>query len=241
MILLIDADITAYQAAVRAEEEIQWEEDIWTIHSDLAVAKESMIHNINKYREELKVDEYKLCFSDSENFRKSLNPQYKGNRKGRKPVGYKPLKEWAMESHPSFSKPTLEADDCLGILATKFKDTIIVSMDKDLLQIPGKFYRIGVDGTGELLEITEKQGTEFFLTQCLTGDVTDGYAGCPGIGPVKAEGLFKKHGYAWKTVEDAYIKAGLTAEHALLNARMARILRADDWDFKLDKMILWKP
>lgn len=241
MILLIDADITAYNAVASAEEEIQWDEDTWTIHTDLAIAKEKFIKNIDKYREELKVDEYKLCFSDTQNFRKSLNPQYKGNRKGRKPVGYSPFKQWAMETYPSFSKPNLEADDCLGILATKFKDTIIVSMDKDLMQIPGKFYRLGVDGKGELLEVTEKQGTEFFLTQCLTGDVTDGYGGCPSIGPVKAEALFKKHGYVWKTVEDAYVKAGLTQEDALLQARMARILRADDWDFKQDRMILWTP
>lgn len=240
-VLLIDADITAYMAVASAEEEIQWDEDIWTIHTDLAIAKEKFTKNIDKYREELKVDEYKLCFSDSQNFRKSLNPQYKGNRKGRKPVGYAPFKQWAMDTYPSFSKPTLEADDCLGILATKFSDTIIVSMDKDLLQIPGKFYRLGVDGKGEMLEVTDKSGTEFFLTQCLTGDVTDGYGGCPGIGPVKAEALFKKHGFAWKTVEDAFVKAGLTQEDAILQARMARILRADDWDFKQDKLILWTP
>jgi DNA polymerase-1 len=58
---------------------------------------------------------------------------------------------------------------------------------------------------------------------------------------VKAEALFKKHGYAWKTVEDAFVKAGLTQDDAILQARMARSLRADDWDFKQDKMILWKP
>ena len=241
-ILLVDADITAYHAVAGAEEEIQWDEDTWIIHTDLSLAKEKFNRNIDKYRDELKCDEYKLCFSDSQNFRKQIYPQYKGNRKDRKPVGYSAFKQWAMETHPSFSKPTLEADDCLGILSTKLKgEAIIVSMDKDLMQIPGKFYRLGIDGNGEMLEITEKAGDEFFLTQCLTGDVTDGYPGCKGIGPAKAAELFKKHGCVWKTVEDAYVKAGLTPEDALVQARCARILRNSDWDFKNNRIILWKP
>ena len=241
-ILLIDADITAYHAVAGAEEEIQWEDDIWTIHTDLAIAKDTFNKAIEKYRETLGVDEYKVCFSDSINFRKELNPTYKGNRKGRKPVGYSAFKEWAMEEHPSFSKPTLEADDCLGILSTKLKDkAIVISMDKDLLSIPGRLYKLSADGTGEMLEVSEKDADLMFYTQCLTGDVTDGYGGCPGIGPKKAEELLKKHGAVWATVEQAYIKAGLTKEDALLQARMARILRNTDWDFKNDKMILWTP
>jgi hypothetical protein len=36
-------------------------------------------------------------------------------------------------------------------------------------------------------EITEAQADRFHMIQTLTGDVTDGYPGCPGIGPVKAE------------------------------------------------------
>lgn len=242
MILLIDADITAYNAVAGAEEEIQWEADIWTIHTDLAIAKEKFNRNIDKYREELKCDEYKLCFSDTENFRKQIYPQYKGNRKGRKPVGYRAFKDWAMESHPSFSKPTLEADDCLGILSTKLKgEATVVSMDKDLMTIPGKLYKLSQDGSGEFMEITEKEADLMFLTQCLTGDVTDGYPGCPGIGPVKAADLLKKHGAVWKTVEDAYIKAGLTTEDALVQSRCARILRNSDWDVTNNRMILWTP
>ena len=241
-ILLIDADITAYHAVAAAEEEIQWEDDIWTIHTDLATAKDSFNTAIQTYREVLNVDEYKLCFSDSVNFRKELNPTYKGNRKGRKPVGYKAFKEWAMEEHPSFSKPTLEADDCLGILSTKLgSKAIVVSMDKDLMTIPGRLYKLSADGSGEMLEVSEKEADLMFLTQCLTGDVTDGYGGCPGIGPKKAEELFKKQGAVWATVEQAYVKAGLTKEDALLQARMARILRSCDWDFTNDCMKLWTP
>ena len=242
MILLIDADITAYSSATRSEEEIQWDEDTWTIHSDIKKAREHFMFLIDSYQQATGEKELKLCFSGRENFRKTLNPTYKSNRKGRKPVGYSALKEWAMEHYPSMCKPNLEADDCMGILATKFKGhTIIVSMDKDLLTIPGKMYRISPDGSGEWHDTDEKTADYRFLTQAMTGDATDGYAGIPGVGPKKAEELLKKHGAVWKTVEDAYLKAGLTKEDALMNARMARILREEDWDFKNEQPILWKP
>lgn len=242
MKLLIDADITAYQACASAEVEIEWSEDIWTLFTNLAEAKDTFNGLVNKIKQDTKLDDYLLCFSDSANFRKEIYPDYKGNRKGRKPVGYSALKQWAMESHPSFSKPKLEADDCLGILATKYQGKcLIVSMDKDLLSIPGKIYKTKPDGTAEYFTIDEKEADLNFLTQALTGDVTDNYKGCPGIGPKRAEALFKKHGAVWKTVEDAYLAAGLTKEDALLNARMARILRVSDYNFDKQEVILWSP
>lgn len=242
MILLIDADILAYQAAAGAEEEIEWDTDLWTVHTDLQAAKDHFNYLVDKLKTEVKTDEYKLCFSDVANFRKEIYPDYKGNRKGRKPVGYTALKEWAMETHPSFFKPKLEADDCLGILSTKFPGkTIVASMDKDLMSIPGKLYKINKDGTGEFKTISEKEADWQFLMQTLTGDVTDNYKGCPGIGEKTAEKILKQYGAVWKTVEDAYIKAGLTKEDALTNARMARILRAEDWDFENDTLKLWEP
>ena len=240
--LLIDADITAYQATAGAEQEYEWDDDIWTIYTDLKEAKESFNYTVDKLRKETKIDEYTLCFSDSTNFRKAIYPEYKGLRKTRKPVGYTELKRWAMETHPSFYKPTLEADDCLGILATKFPGKVVIAtMDKDLLTIPGTVYKSKPDGTAEMINVSEKEADYNFLMQALTGDTTDNYKGCPGIGPKRAEALFKKHGAVWKTVEDAYLAAGLTKEDALVNARMARILRASDYDFDKQEVILWTP
>jgi DNA polymerase-1 len=242
MLLLIDADITAFSSATRAEEEIRWDEDTWTIHSDLKKAKESFDYLLGQYKEATGEKEFKLCFTGRDNFRKTISPTYKGNRKGRKPVGYSALKEWAMETYPSFCKETLEADDCMGILATKFPGkTIIVTMDKDLLTVPGKMYKLNQDGTGEWYDTDEKEANYRFLLQAMTGDATDGYSGIPGVGPKKAEEILKKHGAVWKTVEDAYIKAGLTKEDALMNARMARILRQEDWDFDNEQVKLWTP
>jgi hypothetical protein len=48
-----------------------------------------------------------------------------------------------------------------------------------------------------------------------------------------------KKGYTWDTVVEAYEKAGLTEDDALVTARLARILRAEDYDGVNIK--LWEP
>ncbi len=242
MLLLIDADITCYSSATRAEEEIEWDADTWTVYTDLNKAKTHFEWLLEQYQQATGHKDFTLCFSSPRNFRKELNPTYKANRKARKPVGYSALKAWAKETYPHHEKDGLEADDCLGILATmKPQETIIVSMDKDLLSIPGRMYKMAADGSGQMIETDQKAADWQFFTQALTGDSTDGYAGVPRVGPVKAEELLKKKGAVWKTVEDAYLAAGLTREDALMNARMARILRKEDWDFENERMILWEP
>lgn len=241
-ILLVDADIVAYQATASGEEEIEWDPDTWTVDTNLTKARDHFDFLLGEYKKLTGVSEFKLCFSHQHIFRKDLWPQYKANRKGRKPVGYKAIKEWAIETYPSFIKEPLEADDCLGILATKFRGkTIIVSMDKDLATIPGSFFRLSPSGEHQMLNISEVEAETNFLMQTLTGDASDGYPGLPGVGPKKAEELLKKHGPVWKTVEDAYLKAGLTKEEALVQGRLARILRAENWNFEKEEVRLWQP
>lgn len=242
MILIIDADITTYQSTASAENEIEWDSDTWTIDTDLNAAKRHFEWLLNEYQRLTGISEYKLCFSHQNNFRKALYPQYKGNRKGRKPVGYTAVKKWAMEAYPSFCKDGLEGDDCMGILATKYPGkTILVSMDKDLKTIPGKFFRLSPTGDHEMLDISDKDAEYNFLTQALTGDASDGYPGLPGVGPKKAEELLKKRGAVWQTVEDAYAAAGMTKDDAILQGRLARILRAENWDFEKEEIKPWTP
>ena len=76
-----------------------------------------------------------------------------------------------------------EADDALGIEATKDKNTVICSLDKDLLQIPGKHYNWVKK---EFKTITPDNGLLAFYTQTLVGDTSDNITGVVGIGPVKA-------------------------------------------------------
>jgi DNA polymerase-1 len=83
-----------------------------------------------------------------------------------------------------------------------------------------------------------EEADKHFLMQCLTGDLTDGYSGLKGYGPKTAEKLLGQRP-AWSLVEKAYLDAGLTKEDALTQARLARILRWEDWDAKKKKPILY--
>jgi DNA polymerase-1 len=226
--LLIDADILAYQASSMVEVTIKWDDDIFTLHSDLAEAKKHFDSMVESLHLASGAEGYVLCFTDRRhvNFRKTLvDPTYKANRKDmRRPLVLTDLEKYAYTNHPCAFNDTLEADDVIGIWATSRKNMIIYSEDKDLNQIPG----IHFDGK-ELYTVTPEQGYRFFMSQVITGDTVDGYKGCPGAGPVKAEKLLSSrapHDY-WLAIVDLYDKAGLTEEDALTQARLARILTSE--------------
>jgi DNA polymerase-1 len=83
-----------------------------------------------------------------------------------------------------------------------------------------------------------------WMIQALVGDTSDNYPGLKGFGPVKAEKLLAPHhtlAAMWTAVVEAYRKNGGTFADALLNARMARILRYGDYDFVAGTVELWDP
>ena len=133
-------------------------------------------------------------------------------------------------------KPGLEADDAMGIYSTKFPGNIIASPDKDMRQIPGKLYNFD-----SVFTIDPDAGAKWHLIQSISGDQTDGYGGVPGIGVKRAETLFNDKGYSWKTVVEAFAERDLSEDDALTNARLAKILTVDDYDFKKKRPILWDP
>jgi DNA polymerase-1 len=150
-----------------------------------------------------------------------------------------------MEEHSkvSVSKPNLEADDCIGILATNgnIASPVVWSEDKDLQQIPGlRWTPSGV------VEVSEHDADLFFYTQVLTGDTADGYPGCTGIGPVKADALLSGVDITdvesvWSIIKGTYAKANIPEDFALTQAQLARILRSSDWDKTKQEPILWTP
>ena len=143
--LLIDGDIYLYRAASAAEEETDWGDDIWSLSTDLKEAKYLFDLNVQRFLEKFDTERAIICLSETVNFRKSVEPSYKGHRKkSRKPVGYVALVAWCKDNYNTFHKDGLEADDCLGIMATKpdtVGSSIVISDDKDLMTIPCKLYR----------------------------------------------------------------------------------------------------
>lgn len=239
MTLIIDADMILYQALSNAEIETEFEDDMWMLTCDHKQARIQFDDRIEQLIKEADVTEYVLCFSHPENFRKDIYPEYKANRKAtRKPLGFKDFRAEMIDSYNSVSMHRIEADDVVGILATKEPDTIIYSEDKDLMQIPGKHL---IDG--EIVYVDALDGERFHMMQTLTGDQVDGYPGCPGVGPVKAKRLLDEIDplHWWDSIVEEYEKKGLTEADALVQARVARILQHCDWDYDLQEPILWSP
>lgn len=248
--LLIDAEMFAYAACSAAEKETNWGDNLYTLHVNLDEAKAKLIDKLDyviervltKHPEKGDIRYQTLfCLSDTENFRKKISHTYKLNRaKKRKPVGYAALIAWLKASYHTSTVRAMEADDLIGILATKPNSAyvpIIVSGDKDLKSIQGLHYNFLKD---EMTDIQAPEAYRWFLTQALIGDPTDGYHGCPGVGIKTAERLLEENP-TWDTVVKTYKKHGLSEEDALREARLARILRYEDYDHKKGEVILWNP
>ena len=242
--LVVDGSLFVYRIATALEEPTRWEDDIWTLHADAKLGKRVIDTTLGNYKTKLNCDKIIIAEDHKDNFRHSLYPEYKSHRKKvRKPIIVKPLKEYLKENYESVSLPGLEGDDVCGILATKpgNKDKIVVlSGDKDMRTIPGIHHFIHDDST-EVVD--EKTANYNFMYQTLVGDLTDGFGGCPTIGGVKASRVLankKDLPEMWEAVVAEYEKQKLDKKYALTQARLARILRASDWDNKKEKPILWK-
>ena len=237
MKLLIDADFIVYKSCAAVETEVDFGDDVILVTSNFSDALAATNRELTKIKNKLGAfSEMILFFSDSINFRKQILESYKGHRNRKKPCGYKRVINALRKEYKVIIKPSLEADDAMGVYSTKYPGNCIVSPDKDMKQIPGQLYNLD-----EVFTVSKEDGAKWHLIQALAGDQTDGYSGVPGIGVKRATSLFEEDGYSWKTVTKAFTDKGLTEYDAITNARLARILTADDYDFKNKQPILWTP
>lgn len=168
---LIDADILAYRISASCENEDEainyWRMDdcIGNIHDALG----SMLGA-------------KYFLTGSNNFRKIIDPQYKVNRTAPKPKWLQHCRNYLIKKYNAVICDGYEADDAMGF--NQDSSTIICTIDKDLLMIPGKHYNWI---RNEFKEVTEYEGMSFFWKQMIIGDRSDNIIGINGLGPVKAE------------------------------------------------------
>ena len=236
MKLLIDADYVVYKCCASVESEIDFGNDVIVVTSKFSDAMAHVRRDLNKITQNFFDPEVILFFSDSKNFRKTIQPSYKGHRNRKKPCGYRRVINALGQEYEVIVMPTLEADDALGIYATQYPGNVICSPDKDMRQIPGQLYDMS-----DLSTVTKDAGARWHLIQAMAGDQTDGYSGVPGIGIKRAVTLFEEKGYTWKAVVEAFKDKDLDENIALENARLARILQCTDYDFESQTPILWSP
>jgi DNA polymerase-1 len=227
VIALIDMDLVVFRAAASAENE----------NFGIAAyrAEETLDNILNK----VGATEYKAYISSDTNFRKEIYPEYKAQRNKVKPIHLLKLKEYAFSMMGATLSPEgLEADDMLGIEQDKVGyttnppglpiqyDTIICSLDKDLLQIPGKHFQWEI-GTAKWnkpdnwLTQTELEGYRLFYEQAIKGDPTDNIKGLPGKGKV----------FATKALKDC------TTEQEMFN--VVRELYSNDEEYLLNAGCVW--
>jgi 5'-3' exonuclease len=169
---LVDGDIVVYRAAASAEEEEQW----------VALARADKL--MQDILEETTADSYGVYLTGSGNFRREIAPSYKAQRPDARPKHWQAVREFLITQHKAVMCNGFEADDQLGIDQDKtHKTTVICSIDKDLLQIPGRHYNFVKK---VFQEVTHDEGIKFLYIQSLVGDRSDNIFGVQGIGPVKA-------------------------------------------------------
>lgn len=147
-------------------------------------------------------------------FRHEMYEAYKGTRK--------PMPEELRQQVPLMKEmltamgiriveqPGLEADDILGTIAFKAeaegKEAVIVSGDRDLLQLATEHIKIRIPKTKktgteiedyyekDVIEKYKVTPTQFIDMKALMGDASDNIPGVPGIGEKTASAIIEKYG-----------------------------------------------
>jgi DNA polymerase-1 len=241
---IIDGDEAAYKGCTGTSKEVDWGDGQPTTLGTSAQAVQAANDLINTWRDKVGADRVKVALScrDRNLFRRELYPAYKSART-EKPEHFWTVVDALERTYETVEFPALEADDVIGMFMTRpTKDTVIgVTSDKDLRGVPGRLYSPYHDAK----RVTSPAAADYFwMTQTLTGDPVDGFIGLRGVGPAKAAVLLEG-GFTlpdlWAAVKGAFIARGQTEDDALLQARLARILRHGDYDVKAKKVVLWAP
>lgn len=249
-VLLVDGDIVAYRCAAVAEKTkyLVWRADLEAaIFRDTAKEAKELCGTDGMdtvwSRKELQPLEFacnaahttldaiikrfpngsiKVYLSGERNFRDNVwvTKKYKGNRDTPKPTHLKGVREYLIGKWDAVVSKDQEADDDIGI-DSRLGETIVVSTDKDLDQIPGWHYNWVKE---EVYYVTPEDSEQFFWEQVISGDVTDNIPGLPGWGPAKARtyldsvanseqgvsthdwvyDLFKKEGFGYEYFDEMH-------------------------------------
>ena len=173
-------------------------------------AKNMIQRNVDKIESKFGEEVEPVVLLDGDgNFRSRLATikPYKGNRVSGKPLMYGPIRQYLLDVWDAEVVHGQETDDEMAIRQTVrtnggFK-SIIVAVDKDMLQVPG-WHLIPNKG---FKQISEKRGTYRLYHQCITGDATDNIGGAYKYGPAaatKAVSACTSEAELWDSTVSAY-------------------------------------
>lgn len=166
---LIDADIVCYRCAASCEKQ-------GVVTEPLEVALDRIDDLMERIMYSCQASYYRAFLTGSNNFRYQIYPDYKGNRKDTpRPEYLQDCREHLVTGWNAKVSDGNEADDELGLRQTD--DTVICSIDKDLLMIPGRHYNFVKD---EHQEVSKTLGLQNFYWQLIMGDKSDNILGYDG-------------------------------------------------------------
>lgn len=211
---LLDADILCYRVGFATEEE----------HENTAIETMAVFLEDLLMFDLIDCEEHELFLTGKNNFRHDIavTAPYKGNRKDvKKPKHLPLLREYLQVSWGASVSDGQEADDEIAIRATELGDEcIIVSVDKDFMQVPGWHYNF-VKKVKKY--VTPEEGLRFFYKQILTGDSADNIKGLHRVGDVRATKMLAD-AVTEKELYACCVEA-MGAERVLENARLLWLRR----------------
>ncbi len=236
-VALLDGDIIAFRCAVTNQDEFDGE-----FVYDPRVVSDALDRMVKEWQTLAKAGTSIVCLSspDRRYFRHLIYPAYKQNRSGlQRPVALDFAIDYLHKNYKIAQRVGLEADDVMGIFMGKpeLTDPVIVSIDKDMMTIPGK-----IMNPGKMLrpmKVSKQSADRMVFYQALVGDSTDGYPGAKGIGPKKAEKILAECAHPlklWLAVVEAF---GGDEEQATLMVQLAKILRHEDYNEGTGEVRLW--
>ena len=217
MIALLDADILCYRVGFATNDE----------HENTAIETMAVFLEDLLMFDLIDCEGHELFLTGKVNFRNDIavTAPYKGNRKDvKKPVHLPLLREYLQVSWGATISDGQEADDDIAIRATQLgEEGIIVSIDKDFMQVPGWHYNFVKK---EKKFVTPEEGLRFFYKQILTGDNADNIKGIHRVGDVKATKMLADA----KTEQELYAccVGAMGADRVLENGRLLWLRRQPD-------------
>ena len=226
MIALLDADILCYRVGFATNDE----------HENTAIETMAVFLEDLLMFDLIDCEEHELFLTGKVNYRNDIavTAPYKGNRKDvKKPIHLPLLREYLQTAWAASVSDGQEADDDIAIRATELGDDgIIVSIDKDFMQVPTWHYNFVKK---EKKYVTPEEGLRFFYKQILTGDNADNIKGIHRVGDVKATKMLADA----KTEQELYACCveAMGAERVLENARLLWLRRKPNqlWEPPIEK------
>lgn len=175
-IALIDADTLIFYAVYNKANEVDKSLDDCKKHID------DLIKNILNYT---KSTHYLLFLTVGKNFRYTIYPDYKANRKKlEKPRYFDAVKEYLVSKYKAIYHFGLEADDLCLIYNKKYLNSFICSTDKDILNLQGSLFNYK---NYKWINNDKKTADLYFWGSMITGDSIDNIKGIPKKGEKFAE------------------------------------------------------